>query len=213
MAAVVVPDRRGRRRDAGVDPDRLEGGAPPRGLLVVPGFAGPGEQAGLVARIAREVGWSSGSLGGRRMETWLAGHRALPDWGVALGGRLVDLGVFGEAPDYLHLIEYRRGTGIPPHVDADDLGDVVAGLTLGSTRVLELTRPWRRPVRVLLRPGDLYVLAGEARMAWAHAVPAVATDRFRGTTVPRRDGLSATWRRVRPGTPWAEAMRAGPAAG
>lgn len=115
------------------------------------------------------------------------------------GQRLVERGIFADVPDYLHLIRYPAGNGIRAHVDREELGEVVAGLTLGSSRVMELTRPGHATVRVLLQPGDLHVLKGEARHQWEHAIPFARVDRFAGRDLPRGEGLSATWRQTVPG--------------
>jgi len=57
----------------------------------------------------------------------------------------------------------------------------VAGLTLGSSRVFEFGREKDWPtVRVLLHPGDLYVLSGEARHRWHHGVQSTPAYSFRG---------------------------------
>ena len=75
---------------------------------------------------------------------------------------------------------------------------MVASLTLGSSRVLEFRREDAPPtVRVLLRPGDLYVMFGEVRRDWQHGVPFAEADRFRGQVYPRTNGISVTWRLLR----------------
>jgi len=57
-------------------------------------------------------------------------------------------------------------------------------------------------VRVLLEPGDVYVLSGEGRYAWAHGIPAVEADTFRGRLLPRsRARVSVTLRKMRPAPP------------
>jgi alkylated DNA repair dioxygenase AlkB len=138
------------------------------------------------------------------METYVDPGRPLPEWGQALGRRMWEAGIFAGAPDYLHLISYTAGSGLVRHVDRDELGEVVAGLTLGSSRVMEFARVGRAKaaVRLLLMPGDLYVIAGEARHRWEHGVPFTMEDRFGGGVYPRRDGIPATWRLVVKDAPW-----------
>jgi hypothetical protein len=48
--------------------------------------------------------------------------------------------------------------------------------------------------RVLLQPGDLYVMSGEARRDWQHAIPFTEADEFRGQVYPRTKCVSVTWR-------------------
>jgi alkylated DNA repair dioxygenase AlkB len=123
----------------------------------------------------------------------------------------VQAGIFDEVPNYLHLIDYKAGSGIPPHVDREELGEVVAGLTLGSSRVFEFRREEDGPpeVRVLLCPGDLYVLSGAARHRWYHGVPFTRADELNGQIYPRGDGLSASWRRFPHGDTWISDYAAG----
>ena len=108
---------------------------------------------------------------------------------------MYEAGYFGAVPDHLHLIEYKEGGGFPFHRDCDEIGAVIAGLTLGSSRVIEYRREdGPATVRVLLRPGDLYVMSGEARRDWQHAIPFKQADEFRGQVHPRSKCISVTWR-------------------
>jgi alkylated DNA repair dioxygenase AlkB len=185
---------------ADVPPDRIEAsGRVPAGLRVVAGFATEPVMREIVTWVERHVHWSSGTKHGNRMETWLQSERPLPLWAAEMGTRLIDAGIFRDAPDFLHLIDYKAGSGIPPHTDRDIFQDVVAGLTLQSSRVMEFTHPKRARVRVLLMPGDLYVLSGEARYKWEHGVPFERIDRFQGREYVRKDGMSASWRCLVPG--------------
>jgi alkylated DNA repair dioxygenase AlkB len=184
---------------------RIEGaGRVPRGFRLFPSFVEHAEEEAITAWIAAHVHWSCGTSCGNRLETFVEGPRPLPEWGNALGKRMVEAGIFDSPPNYLHLIEYKAGSGIPPHVDREELGEVVAGLTLGSSRVFEFRREEDRDpvVRVLLCPGDLYVLSGAARHRWFHGVPFTRADELRGQVHPRTDGLSASWRRFPHGRTW-----------
>src|SRR3990172_9151315 len=172
-----------RSRSSVVPEDRLEGRAP-RGLRLLPDFVPAQEREEISAWIAANVTWSGGSFDGHRRETYIEPGRPLPEWGRALGRRMHEAGIFDGDPDYLHLITYRAGQGIDRHVDRESLGEVVAGLTLGSSRVFEFARARKRDAfefalgerreasaRVLLLPGDLYVISGAARHRWEHGVP------------------------------------------
>ena len=112
---------------------------------------------------------------------------------------MAEAGIFDDVPDYLHLIHYKAGSGIPSHVDREIFQEVGVGLTLQSSRVMEFTRPKRPLARVLLLPGALYVMSGEARYKWQHGVPFEPVDRFQGRDFARTDGMSASWRCMVPG--------------
>jgi len=188
-----------------VPQDRLEGRAP-RGLRLLPDFVPLKEREEITAWIAAHVTWSGGSFDGHRLETYVEPGRPMPEWGRALGARMREAGIFGADPNYLHLFSSQAGQGIARHVDQDFVGEVVAVLTLGSSRVYEMARPGKRDpsgfprgatkdaaARVLLLPGDLYVISGRARRRWEHGVPAAKEDPFGGRVYPRSEGWSATW--------------------
>ena len=105
------------------------------------------------------------------------------------------MGIFDKPPDHVLVRHYDRGRGVEPHIDRESYGPTVAGLTLVSSRTFHLTRPgFTSRIEALLLPGDLYVLTGPARHRWKHSIPSVLADRFHGTTIPRTDGFSVTWR-------------------
>ncbi len=190
----------GRGHQAEVPADRLEtAGNAPRGLRVLPGFASEAEMHAITTWVDTCVRWSSGTLHGNRMQTWLATEGPLPPWGTDLGRRMVEAGIFRDLPDYLHLIHYKAGNGIPSHVDREIFQEVGVGLTLQSSRVMEFTHRKRPLARVLLLPGDLYVMSGEARYKWEHGVPFERVDQFGGRGLVRTDGMSASWRCMVPG--------------
>ena len=189
-----------RGRQADVPSDRLEtSGKAPHGLRVIPEFASEAEMHAIAAWIDLHVRWSSGTMHGNRMQTWLASDGPLPPWGAELSRRMVDAGIFRDVPDYLHLIHYKTGNGIPSHVDRDIFQNVGAGLTLQSSRVMDFTRARRPLARVLLMPGDLYVMSGEARYKWEHGIRPEKVDRFQGRALVRSDGMSVSWRCTVPG--------------
>ena len=183
-----------RSSPSAVPEDRLEGRAP-RGLRLLPDFVTPREREELSAWIAAHVTWSGGSFDGHRLETYVEPGRPMPEWGRALGARMREAGIFDADPDYLHLFSSQAGQGIARHVDRDFVGEVVAVLTLGSSRVYEMARKGKKDAaaRGLLLPGDLYVISGRARHRWEHGVPVAQEDQFGGRVYPRSDGWSATW--------------------
>jgi alkylated DNA repair dioxygenase AlkB len=75
---------------------------------------------------------------------------------------------------------YPPGATIGWHRDAPMFGDVV-GVSLGAPCRMRLQRGTgdeRRVYELVLEPRSAYVLAGEARTAWQHSIPAVAELRF-----------------------------------
>ena len=197
-SALRTTIRRGHQVD--VPADRLEtAGKVPRGLRVLPGFASEADMHVIATWIDAHVQWSSGTMHGNRMQTWLATDGPLPPWATDLARRMVDAGMFHDLPDYLHLTHYNAGSGIPSHIDREIFQDVGVGLTLQSSRVMDFTHPRHPLVRVLLLPGDLYVISGEARHKWQHGISFQHADRFHGRNVVRTDGMSASWRCIVPG--------------
>lgn len=177
-----------------VPASRIEScGRTPDGLGLLPDYVPEDEQRAILDWVDANTTWSF-EFAGNPCET-LTG--TLPPWSLALAAAMAADGVFPEPPDYVHLIDYPAGSGVPAHVDDASLGETIAGVTLRSSRVLELTREGTDDrVRVLLMPGDLYVLEGEARHDWRHAVPVAAVDTFGGTDYERGAAVSVTFRRV-----------------
>ena len=80
---------------------------------------------------------------------------------------------------------YRKGEGIAAHVDHEDLGPVVAAITLGTDRVLRLTPATPPPgngedgdggVNVELARRSLYVMRDDARSLWRHSMPRLEAE-------------------------------------
>ncbi len=120
----------------------------------------------------------------------------LPDWARELADRLYDDGFCSLVPDQLIVNEYLPGQGISSHVDCVPcFGDAILSMTLGSPCVMVFRRD-RQQVPVLLEPGSLVVLEGEARYVWKHGIPARKTDVIDGRKVVRRRRVSMTFRTV-----------------
>jgi DNA oxidative demethylase len=77
---------------------------------------------------------------------------------------------------------YPPGAGIGWHRDAAVFGPVVVGVSLGADALLRFQRRaadgGRRVFEQPLARRSGYVLAGAARAAWQHSIPAVATERW-----------------------------------
>jgi alkylated DNA repair dioxygenase AlkB len=170
-------------------------GRRPSGFRLVEGFVDPDRQAEIVDWIDANVCWSKRRQGPLPSSEEYPFDRPIPAWAAELGERLVDAGWFAEPPGHVLLRLYELGRGVTPHIDRTMYGPVVAGLTLASSRVMQLTRPGRRSrLEALLLPGDLYLLTGPARYRWHHSIPWRAIDELDGTAYERTEGFSVTFR-------------------
>jgi alkylated DNA repair dioxygenase AlkB len=122
----------------------------------------------------------------------------LPQWAVALAGRFVDEGWTPRPPDQLIVNEYAPGQGIASHVDCVScFGDFILAISLGSPCVMLFTHPPSgMQVPLLLEPGSLYVMQGEARYQWRHGIPSRKTDLYGQGRIQRRRRVSMTFRTV-----------------
>ena len=172
------------------------------GLRYVPGYLDVGEHDRVLGTVSGS-GWQD--AGGRRIQFyghWY--HHAkgvypvgdLPDWGLSLASRLCQDRLMPYMADQLIVTEYQPGEGIRPHVDAPVFADVIVGVTLGSTCVMEFARVGNPTERVLLEPRSAVVLAGEVRQEWQHAIPARTGDEWEGLTLPRARRVSLTFRKM-----------------
>jgi alkylated DNA repair dioxygenase AlkB len=164
---------------------------------VIADFAGPEEQHDIERWILTNFVWQERRQGARPPSEEYPHDGPIPVWAARLGDRMVDMGVFEYPPSHVLVRRYARGVGLEPHIDRAAYGPVVAGLTLASSRMLQLTRPRRRSrLEALLLPGDLYVMTGAARYRWRHGIPATGQDEFCGVAFPRSAGFSVTWRQL-----------------
>ncbi len=170
-------------------------GKRPPGFRIIEGFVDALEQKEIENWIRSNFAWERRRQGSLPPAEQYPHHGPIPAWATALGERMVALGLFPYPPDHVLLRRYDRGVGVEPHIDREAYGPVVAGLTLGSSRMFNLTRGGSR-LEALLVPGDLYVMTGAARYRWRHSIPARLEDEFRGATFPRTGGFSVTWRYV-----------------
>lgn len=98
-------------------------------------------------------------------------------------------------PAFNHLLinEYYPGDGILEHVDIPHrFADGIVGLSLASAIVFRLSPvaesdfPGTRvTAEVLLLPGDLYALEGDARWKWAHRIDPVDREEWQGVLIDR----------------------------
>ena len=170
-------------------------GRRPDGFRLVPRFIAADEQAAIEHWIQSNFAWDTRRQGMLPPSEQYPHDGPIPPWAEVLSERMVALGIFRSRPDHVLLRRYERGAGVEPHIDREMYGPVIAGLTLGSSRMFHLTRPHRRSrLEAFLLPGDLYVMTGAARYRWRHSIPARVEDEFGGATFPRTAGFSVSWR-------------------
>jgi alkylated DNA repair dioxygenase AlkB len=120
---------------------------------------------------------------------------ALPSFAMPVARRLVERSLFPQLPDQLIVNEYLPGQGITAHIDCEPcFAETIAMVSLGSAYEMEFihseTKDNVRPI--LLLPGSVLVISGEARYHWLHQIRARKSDHGN----PRRRRVSLTFRNV-----------------
>jgi alkylated DNA repair dioxygenase AlkB len=178
------------------------------GLRYIAGYLTPDEQSRLAAIVDQQL-WLTDLK--RRVQHY--GYRydyvqrkvdpsmflgPLPEWAVSLAKRLQRDGYVVETPDQLIVNEYRPGQGISSHIDCEPcFGDTIISISLGSPCVMVFTHSRSRvQIPVLLEPGSLAVMQGDARHLWLHGIPPRKTDVVDGRKIERSRRLSLTFRNV-----------------
>ncbi|KAJ8712630.1 hypothetical protein PYW08_007934 [Mythimna loreyi] len=90
---------------------------------------------------------------------------------------------------HVHVLDLAAAGHIRPHVDAVRFcGDVIAGLCLASSAVMQLVHCTHKHMEVnaLLARRGLYIMKGVARYSFTHAVLGGAESVWRGEALPRR---------------------------
>ncbi len=118
----------------------------------------------------------------------------LPSFLSDVARKLLDARVLSTMPDQAIVNEYLPGQGIAPHVDCVPcFDDTVSTLSLGWAYELEFSRPATNEKQVvLLEPGSVLTMQGEARYLWRHEIKKRMNDRG----IPRRRRVSLTFRNV-----------------
>ena len=122
----------------------------------------------------------------------------LPDWLGKLSACMNRDGLSPSIPDQVIINEYQPGQGIASHVDCEPcFGDTIISLSLGSPCVMVFTNlRTRADIELLLEPGSLLIMQGEARHRWMHGIPARKTDMMNGQPIERNRRVSVTLRSV-----------------
>lgn len=179
-----------------------------QGLKYLPGYLAPVDQDRLLGLIDQQP-W----ITDLKRRTQHYGYRynysrrtvdpslflgPLPTWAGSLAERLYRDSFTDKLPDQLIVNEYMPGQGIASHIDClTCFGDTILSLSLGSPCAMVFTQvETGRRASVVLEPGSLVVMHGEARRAWRHGIPPRKTDLIQGRHVARGRRLSLTFREV-----------------
>jgi alkylated DNA repair dioxygenase AlkB len=122
----------------------------------------------------------------------------LPDWAKQLADRLFNDRITPFIADQVIINEYLPGQGISAHIDSPlSFGDPIVSISLGSTCIMNFQAADRPECELLLTPGSLLKLSGEARYEWKHSIAARKTDRYQGQIWKRSRRVSITFRQVK----------------
>ena len=182
----------------------------------IPGFSlrldyvTPEEERALIAHVdggpwetdwrrrIQQYGLGYGEGHGKKT-SWL---RDLPDWLLPLAERVAKDAGFDRFPENSVINEYIPPLGIGPHKDYGAFGPTIACVSLGSDVVMDFSYPEHDlKVAVHVPARSLWVITGEARSEWRHAIAGRLTDVINGERRPRGRRISITFRTAarRPG--------------
>ena len=88
-----------------------------------------------------------------------------------------------------------RLTSLRPHTTPFTCAGAIVSLSLGGACTMEFRRAGKRRA-LALPPRSLLIMAGAARLAWAHYIPHHKADRIGGSVQPRQRRVSLTFRQV-----------------
>ncbi|KAK3287354.1 hypothetical protein CYMTET_5130 [Cymbomonas tetramitiformis] len=168
------------------------------GLSVVPGFLSDSLQKYLLQNIA-----SSGWLADPQLNQAIS-FGTLPTWLDGVIAAICKTGIFSEAlsarrPGFDHMLlnVYQPGEGLGKHVDLLRFEDGICSLSLESPCIMTFTHVTTEAIRqVLLEPGDLLCMEGEARYDWMHGIDPCMQEEWKGATINRGRRISITLRRL-----------------
>lgn len=120
----------------------------------------------------------------------------LPRWAKRLADRLYGDGLVAIEFNQLIVNEYLPGQGISAHVDCVPcFAGTVVSVSLGSQCVMVMSDKDAK-VDLLLQPGSLLIMQGDARYRWRHGIPARKSDLCNGERISRGRRVSLTYREV-----------------
>ncbi|MEW6496208.1 MAG: alpha-ketoglutarate-dependent dioxygenase AlkB [Cyanobacteriota bacterium] len=122
----------------------------------------------------------------------------LPEWAQSIALRLHNESLTAIVPDQLTVNDYQPGEGLTSHIDCVTcFGNTIITLSLGSAYVMEFTHSQTYEKReILLLPGSLLVLQGEARYVWKHSAAHRKIDYYQGKEYVRSRRVALTFRQA-----------------
>ncbi|KAJ9451324.1 hypothetical protein DIPPA_31938 [Diplonema papillatum] len=100
-------------------------------------------------------------------------------------------------PDQCIVNQYVPGQGIGAHVDRVNLFDhSIVVVSLGSDAVMDFTKRTEHLRRVAIPRRSCYIMTGESRYDWQHALKPCSSDTYKGTHFERTVRISLTFRKV-----------------
>lgn len=179
------------------------------GLIYIPDYIAVDEQNQLLAKVDQQE-WSIDSVESKRRIQQL-GYRyvykngflvgasylgALPDWANSIASRLSEDALITTVLDQVTVNEYYPGQGLRSHIDCITcFGNAIITLSLGSFCVMNFTHTQTKEKRqILLSPGSLLMLRGEARYGWEHSVEPQIIDKYKGEEFVRTRRVALTFR-------------------
>ncbi len=177
------------------------------GLRYIPNYLSAHEQDDLI-HVIDEQPWLQGARSRiqqygysveaprRRMPELYLGP--LPEWLLPLAARICRDRLIDALPDQVIVSEFQPGQGMAAHIDCRACsGDGMAAISLGGPCVMVFSHTQtHEEFRVLLAPGSLLCLRGDARRFWKHGFRARKFDEFDGHTFPRERRVDVTFRDI-----------------
>lgn len=179
------------------------------GLKYIPDYINADEQNQLLNTIDQQE-WSIESFESKRrlqqhgfryeyengilvVSTYLG---PLPDWASSIATRLYEDGLTTKVLDQATVNEYYPGQSLRGHIDCTTcFGNMIVTLSLGSYCVMDFTHSQtQEKTQILLEPGSLLALQGEARYVWIHSISSRNVDTYKGREFVRTRRVSLTLR-------------------
>jgi alkylated DNA repair dioxygenase AlkB len=123
---------------------------------------------------------------------------SLPAWALPLAQKLYADNYIENEPDQLIVNEYIPGQGITNHIDCEPcFGETIISVSLGSYCIMDfINYISKQKVEIMMEPGSLVVINGDARHKWTHGIAQRKTDTFNGRKYDRKLRVSMTFRKV-----------------
>ncbi|KAK9809156.1 hypothetical protein WJX72_010367 [[Myrmecia] bisecta] len=171
------------------------------GLTLCKAWVSKDFQASVLAAVAAE-GWFEGHGMSTNQAMRFGG---LPEWAVQLAALLPVQQAFpaeiaSRQPLFDQLIanSYQPGEGIKAHIDLLRFADGICIASFCSPAIMHFTRDGCQRQSLLLEPGDVLLLCGEARYAWEHGIDSCQEDVWQSRKIKRARRMSVTLRKLLP---------------